>query len=153
MKKIDFVLAAASVGIFSAPYWPSQANYISRIASYHARLTQTNVEHVVSLFFGIFFTAVGTCGIWGNLVSYFVLNQTNHPQRFNCGIHFDPVSAAATTTSTDVSDAIVSDSFSMIICLLMHSLFISALSSLWDIHWNECSFPAPLTLTRSNTIG
>ena len=82
--------------------------YISRLASYHAHRKQKDVGHVVSLFFGIFFASYGTTSIWGNIVSYFVLHQTNDPQRFNCGIYFDPTSEAAATTSSNVSDLIVS---------------------------------------------
>ncbi|CAF4059727.1 unnamed protein product, partial [Rotaria sordida] len=85
-------IAAALVGLGSAPLWTSQATYLSRIARYHSYHKQKKVEVIISLFSGIFFAFFGTMGIWGNLISYFVLNQSNHPQKFNCGIHFDPQS-------------------------------------------------------------
>lgn len=101
-------VAAASVGLVSAPFWASQATYVSRIARAHAHLQQKKVEDVVSLFFGIFFAIFGTCAVWGNLVSYVVLNQSNQPQRFNCGIYFDPLSKAAMIIPVEVSKTTVS---------------------------------------------
>ena len=121
-KHIDLIfLAAASIGIVSAPFWASQATYVSRIATYHAHLKQKDVGHVVSLFFGIFFAIFGTCTVWGNLVAYFVLHQTNDPQRFKCGIHFNPRSENGTATSPQVSDLTVSNQPTSSVCSLIHS--------------------------------
>jgi hypothetical protein len=39
--------------------------------------------------------------------SYFVLNQSNNPQIYNCGVHFDPQSAAKTNVTQDVNDTTV----------------------------------------------
>ncbi len=99
------LLAAALIGLASAPFWTAQATYISRIARYHAHHKQKNVENTISLFFGIFFAAFSTSTIWGNLITYFVLNQANTPQRYNCGIHFSPL---APEKMEEVSDIKVS---------------------------------------------
>jgi hypothetical protein len=106
---IYFDLGAACLGLASAPLWASQAVYIGCLARYHAHHQQKKVDVIVSLFFGIFFAFIGTCTIWGNLISYFVLNQSNQAQKFNCGIHFDPLSRTETNQSGDVSDETVND--------------------------------------------
>lgn len=97
-------LAACLAGLAAAPLWTAQATYTNRIARYYAYHTQKNVEHIISLFFGIFFAVLNTCTIWGNMVSYFVLNQSNIPQKVNCGVYFDPLSK-----HNDEIPAVVSD--------------------------------------------
>jgi hypothetical protein len=66
------------------------------------------MEVIISLFFGTFFAVFGTSTIWGNLISYFVLNQSNNAQKFNCGIHFDPSADVVIEESNDVSETAVS---------------------------------------------
>lgn len=97
-------LAASFAGLAAAPFWTAQATYINRIARYYAYHRQKNVDHIISLFFGIFFAVLNTCSIWGNMISYFVLNQSNIPQKNNCGIYFDPLSK-----HNDQIPAVVSD--------------------------------------------
>ena len=97
-----FLLAAALVGIVSAPFWTAQATYISRIARYHAHHKKKIVENTISLFFGIFFAAFSTSTIWGNLITYFVLNEANNPQRYNCGIHYSPLAPDKMEEVTDI---------------------------------------------------
>ena len=63
----------------------------------------------MSLFFGIFFALFGTNTIWGNLISYFVLNQSSTAQIIDCGIHFDPTAAASTNKTTHVDDTTVNE--------------------------------------------
>ncbi len=102
-----FLSAAAFLGLATSPLWTAQANYIKLIARCYAHHRQKKVADIVSLFFGIFFAIFGTCGIWGNLISYLVLNQSNHPQKFNCGVYFDPLSKNHTDESEHVSDLTV----------------------------------------------
>ncbi|CAF4895068.1 unnamed protein product [Rotaria sp. Silwood1] len=96
--------SAACLGLASAPLWTCQATYISCIAHYHAHHKQKKVADIVSLFFGIFFAIFGTSTIWGNLISYFILNQSNNPEKFNCGVYFDPLSKNETNKAPNVSD-------------------------------------------------
>ena len=96
--------------------------------------------HAVSLFLGIFFAAYGTNSVWGNLVSYFVLHKINNPQKFNCGIYFDPLSENGTATSPEVSDLTVSNQLPSNACSLIHSRIITALCSLWHIRGNGYCF-------------
>jgi hypothetical protein len=70
------------------------------------------VENTISLFFGIFFAAFSTSTIWGNLITYFVLNEANTPQRYNCGIHYNPL---APDKMEEVTDIKVSQSILLII--------------------------------------
>ena len=107
IQSIYFLLGATFLGLLSPPLWVSQATYIDRIARFHAYHKHKQVDVIISLFFGIFFAFLGTCTIWGNLISYFVLNQSNNPQKFNCGVHFDPLAKVATNSSDDVNDATV----------------------------------------------
>ncbi|CAF4222559.1 unnamed protein product, partial [Rotaria sordida] len=86
--KWTIIIGAACLGFASAPLWTCQATYLSCIARYHAHHKQKQVEDIVSLFFGIFFAIFGTSTIWGNLISYFILNQSNNPEKFDCGIYF-----------------------------------------------------------------
>ena len=99
------VTAAAWIGLVSAPFWTAQATYISRIARDHAHHKQTIVGNTISLFFGIFFAAFSTSTIWGSLITYVVFDQPNNPQRYNCGIHFNP---SAPDKMEPVSDTKVS---------------------------------------------
>ncbi|CAF1286467.1 unnamed protein product [Rotaria sordida] len=101
---IFMYISAACLGLASAPLWTCQATYISCIARYHAHNKQKKVENIISLFFGIFFAFYGTSNIWGNLISYFILNQSNNPEKYNCGIYFDPLSKNETDKAPHVND-------------------------------------------------
>ncbi|CAF4911121.1 unnamed protein product, partial [Rotaria sp. Silwood1] len=97
-------ISAGLVGLGAAPLWTSQATYINRIARYYAHHKEKEVGVIVSLFFGIFYAIYYTNLIWGNLLSYLILNQSSQSQKFNCGIHFDPLSKIQTGASNNVSD-------------------------------------------------
>jgi MFS family permease len=101
------VIGAALVGLAAAPLWTANATYINQIARYHSQHTKQTDETSVSLLFGIFFALYSTNIIWGNLISYFVLNRSSKAQINNCGIYFDPQSAAPTNTTQDVDDRTV----------------------------------------------
>lgn len=62
---------------------------------------------IVSLFFGIFFASFNTNGIWGNIISYLILNQQNPAQVNNCGVYFQPVEQNGTDSAPDVSNVTV----------------------------------------------
>ena len=68
------ILGAALVGLAAAPLWTAKATYLNQIARYHCQHKKQTHEISVSVFFGIFFAIFGTNTIWGNLISYFVLN-------------------------------------------------------------------------------
>lgn len=104
---MTFVLGAALVGLAAAPLWTAKATYLNQIARYHSQHKKQNHEISVSLFFGIFFALFGTNTIWGNLISYFVLNQSGAAQVNNCGVYFDPKLAMKTNSTQDVSDTTV----------------------------------------------
>ncbi|CAF0755185.1 unnamed protein product [Adineta ricciae] len=95
---------ATLCGLVSAPLWTSQATYVNCIARYHARHTQKKAELIISLFFGIFFAVFSMSTIWGNAVAYFVLNDSNNPQRVNCGIYFNPLTKNGTEKSSNIDD-------------------------------------------------
>ena len=103
-------VAAAFVGLAAGPLWTSQATYISRIARYHEYHKRTAIEIITSLFFGYFFAVFNTSVVWGNLISYFVLKQSNHPNKSNCGIYFNPLSKSEIIEVDDVSQLTVSHS-------------------------------------------
>jgi hypothetical protein len=129
------VIGAALVGLAAAPLWTANATYINQIARYHSQHTRQTDETSVSLLFGIFFALYSTNIIWGNLISYFVLNQSSKAQINNCGIHFDPKSASPTNTTQDVNDTTVK----FIVLRDRRSLFsdfFKEIYSLWNIYWN-----------------
>ncbi|CAF1574181.1 unnamed protein product, partial [Adineta steineri] len=97
-------ISAALVGLAAAPLWTAKATYLNQIARYHSQHKNQSHEISVSLFFGIFFALFGTNTIWGNVISYFVLNQSSVAQKINCGVHFDPTSASPTNTTQNVDD-------------------------------------------------
>ena len=101
------ILGASLVGLAAAPLLTAHATYVNQIARYHSQHKNQAHEISVSFFFGIFFAIFGTETIWGNLISYFVLNQSNNPQRFNCGAHFDPRSVTSMNTTEDVNETTV----------------------------------------------
>lgn len=102
-----FFLGAALVGLAAGPLWTAKATYLKRIACYHAQHKHKKVEVSVSLFFGVFFALLGTSTIWGNIISYFVLNQSSYPEKVDCGIYFDPRSSTSANVTGDVSDTAV----------------------------------------------
>ncbi|CAF1362774.1 unnamed protein product [Adineta steineri] len=97
-------ISAALVGLAAAPLWTAKATYLNQIARYHSQHKNQSHEISVSLFFGIFFALFGTNTIWGNVISYFVLNQSSVAQKINCGIYFNPTSASPTNTTQSVDD-------------------------------------------------
>jgi hypothetical protein len=102
-----FLLAAVLVGIAAGPLWTAQAHYLNRIGRYHAHHKQQTVEVSVSLFFGIYCALQGTSLIWGNLITYFVLNQSDHPEQKNCGIYFNPQSSVHSNQTENVNETTV----------------------------------------------
>ncbi|CAF5113230.1 unnamed protein product, partial [Rotaria sp. Silwood1] len=42
--------------------------------------------------------------IWGNLISYLILNQSNNPEKYNCGVYFNPLSKNETDKAPHVRD-------------------------------------------------
>lgn len=100
-------LGAALVGLAAAPLWTAKATYLNQIARYHSQHKKQTHEISVSLFFGIFFALFGTNTIWGNLISYFVLNQSSSAQIHGCGIHFDPTIVISTNKTTHVDTTTV----------------------------------------------
>ena len=102
------ILAASLMGLGASPIWTAQATYIARLARYLADHRKRSIDVVTTFFFGIFFAIFATSIIWGNLVSYFVLNQYSEPQRFNCGIHFDPRTAPPVKESEGLHASTVS---------------------------------------------
>ncbi|CAF1110563.1 unnamed protein product [Rotaria sordida] len=97
-------ISATLVGLAAAPLWTAKATYLNQIARYHSEHKKQTHEVSVSLFFGIFFALFGTNTIWGNLISYFVLNRSSNAQVINCGIDFDPNAAFPSNTTEDVND-------------------------------------------------
>ncbi|CAF1125732.1 unnamed protein product [Adineta steineri] len=97
-------ISATLVGSAGAPLWTAKATYLNQIARYHSQHKNQAHEISVSLFFGIFFALFGTNTIWGNLISYFVLNQSGGAQKINCGIHFNPKLASPTNRTQNVDD-------------------------------------------------
>lgn len=108
------------------------------------------MENVISFFCGISLAIYGTSGIWGSLISYFILNQTNTPQKYNCGINFDPTSHTAPPKPSEVTDTTVRD-WKSTYSLLIISLFKKALCSLWNIYWCGYSVNGSFTWNRSNS--
>lgn len=106
-------LAAALVGLSSAPLWTAQAHYLGCLARDYAKHKNKKADIIVSLFFGIFFACFGTSGVWGNLISYFILNQRNNPQVNNCGVYFDPLAQTSTNSEPDVTSLTVIGDFHM----------------------------------------
>lgn len=106
-KKNIYVLGAALVGLAAAPLWTAKATYLNQIARYHAQHKSQTHEVSVSLFFGIFFALFGTNTIWGNLISYFVLNQANNPRVYDCGIYFDPTANSTANAPPEVNETTV----------------------------------------------
>jgi hypothetical protein len=98
---------AGLVGLVAAPLWTAKATYVNQIARFHCQHKRQNHEISVSLFFGIFFAIFGTNAIWGNLISYFILNQSSTAQVINCGVHFDPQVVVVLNKTEDVSDTTV----------------------------------------------
>ena len=103
------IVGAAVTGLAAAPLLTAHATYLNQIARYHAQHKRQKDEISISLFFGIFFALYGTNTIWGNIISYFVLNQSSLPQKVNCGINFDPRSATPTNTTQDINDKTVKE--------------------------------------------
>lgn len=62
------------------------------------------------MFFGIFFAIFSTSGIWGNLFSYAIINESNHTRNASCGVYFSPSSKGESDESGNVSNLTVSRS-------------------------------------------
>lgn len=131
--------------------WTAQAHYIGCLARDYARHKNKKSDVTVSLFFGIFFASFGTSGIWGNLISYFVLNQRNNPQVNNCGVYFDPLAQNSASSAPDVTDLTVITSG----VLNMNANFLLMIKEIYivrSIHWIERNCSHSTIHNRSNSF-
>jgi len=69
---------AAMLGAAGATLWTAQAIYVTDLSKKHARRIGDTASNVISKFFGFFWMAFQTGGIWGNLLTYYIL-QTHDP--------------------------------------------------------------------------
>ncbi|KAH8380274.1 hypothetical protein KR009_009757 [Drosophila setifemur] len=63
------VPAGILLGIAAAPMWAAQATYLTQISQIYAIITASNVDAVMTMFFGIFFFAWQNADTFGNLLS------------------------------------------------------------------------------------
>ncbi|CAF3981831.1 unnamed protein product [Adineta steineri] len=78
LKPIPALMYPASVlvGLGGAVLWTSKNAYVTQIGMLHAESKGKKPETGVTQFFGIFFACFQTSQIWGNLISYLVLQPT-----------------------------------------------------------------------------
>ncbi|CAF1117677.1 unnamed protein product [Adineta steineri] len=79
LKPVPALMYPASVlvGLGGAVLWTSEGAYVTQIGMLHAESKGKKPETGVTQFFGIFFACFQTSQIWGNLISYLVLQPTS----------------------------------------------------------------------------
>lgn len=145
-------IAAALVGLVAPPLWTAQAHYTGCLARDYAHHKNKRADNMVSLFFGIFFAFFGTSGIWGNLISYYILNQQNNPQVNNCGVYFNPLAKVGTESTPDVTNLTVNAYFHRNVIVFLSVLLIIEIYTVWCIYRIEYNCSPSFTCTRSNSI-
>ncbi|XP_002134951.2 UNC93-like protein [Drosophila pseudoobscura] len=61
--------AGILLGVFAAPMWAAHATYLTQISQIYAIITSSQMDAVITLFFGIFFFAWQNADTIGNLLS------------------------------------------------------------------------------------
>ncbi|KAL7672282.1 hypothetical protein ACOME3_007172 [Neoechinorhynchus agilis] len=120
--------AAILLGLGAAPLWTSQSTYLTQIGNIYAQHTNNLPDVMVTRFFGLFFMCFQTSQIWGNLISYFVLNSgisfnASEVVYDNCGGDYSP----ATVNLTGGQNAVDSKTRNILIGVYVALIAVSML--------------------------
>ncbi|XP_013372876.1 PREDICTED: protein unc-93 homolog A isoform X4 [Chinchilla lanigera] len=110
-----YTLVPTSVllGLGAAPLWSAQCTYLTVLGNSQARKAGKLGKDVVNKYFGIFFFIFQSSGVWGNLISSLVFDQTpnkeflSEDQLMSCGAKDCLMSTAATNNTTQPSQKLV----------------------------------------------
>ncbi|XP_063089137.1 protein unc-93 homolog A isoform X2 [Cavia porcellus] len=113
-----YTLVPTSVllGLGAAPLWSAQCTYLTILGNSQARKAGKLGKDVVNKYFGIFFFIFQSSGVWGNLISSLVFEQTPHKgfteflledQLMSCGAKDCLMSTVATNTTTQPSQKLI----------------------------------------------
>lgn len=105
-KMETMVPGAVIIGIGASCLWSAKCTYLNEIGFKYAKLINEKVDVVIVRFFGIFFMFFQTSQIWGNLISWLILetgerNSTEENWE-NCGARFCPVKEETNQTNPNL---------------------------------------------------
>ncbi|XP_030387521.1 uncharacterized protein LOC115634101 [Scaptodrosophila lebanonensis] len=93
-KFYTLIPAGILLGVAAAPMWAAQATYLTQVSQIYAILKGSNVDAVITLFFGVFFFAWQNADTIGNLLSSvgdnfnsFNCVKLNHKSKINYGYY------------------------------------------------------------------
>ncbi|CAF0768384.1 unnamed protein product [Adineta ricciae] len=96
--------ASVFLGLAGAPMWTSEGSYVTQIGMLNAELKGREPATGVTQFFGIFFACFQTSQIWGNLISYLVLQPTTKPSVQNEEANNDAVQRSVPNNWTNITN-------------------------------------------------
>ncbi|XP_023230363.1 UNC93-like protein isoform X1 [Centruroides sculpturatus] len=86
--------SAAILGVGASCLWSAKCTYLNEIGFKYARLVNEKVDVIIVRFFGIFFMFFQTSQIWGNLISWLILEppaqNVTEDSWIHCGAGFCP---------------------------------------------------------------
>ncbi|KAM4025289.1 protein unc-93 homolog A-like [Anomaloglossus baeobatrachus] len=108
----SLIITSAILGIGGGPLWASKCTYLTTSGIRYAEQTGKEKMDVVNQYFGVFFLIYQTSGIWGNLISSLVLQQTTievideNATYFHCGANNCPTLSSRPSNTTTPSSGI-----------------------------------------------
>ncbi|NWZ79242.1 UN93A protein, partial [Poecile atricapillus] len=75
-----YTLIPASVilGTGGAPLWSAKCTYLTIAGTLYAEKAGKNAKDIINQYFGVFFLVFQTSGVWGNLISALILDQSSN---------------------------------------------------------------------------
>ncbi|KAM6181779.1 protein unc-93 homolog A [Erethizon dorsatum] len=149
-----YTLVPTSVllGLGAAPLWSAQCTYLTVLGNSQARKAGKLGKDVVNKYFGIFFFIFQSSGVWGNLISSLVFDQTpskeflSEDQLMSCGAKDCLMSTAATNNTMQPSQKLVYTLLSIytgsgVLAILLIAMFLEPIDDNTPNSEGEKSLP------------
>ncbi|XP_053565143.1 protein unc-93 homolog A-like isoform X1 [Bombina bombina] len=104
------------LGFGGAPLWAAKCTYVTESGNRYAEKAGKVAKDIVNQYFGLFFLLFQSSGVWGNLISSLIFDQTPDadilPQKFlsSCGANDCPAESISSGNDTSTSSNQPADS-------------------------------------------
>ncbi|XP_033369023.1 protein unc-93 homolog A [Parus major] len=137
-----YTLIPASVilGLGGAPLWSAKCTYLTIAGTLYAEKAGKNAKDIINQYFGVFFLVFQTSGVWGNLISALILDQSSNKVEiteedleccgaFNCLTDTTNSTASARPSNSLIYTLVGIYTASGVLAVLLVSIFLDQIQS------------------------